>query len=239
MPLHPTLSKMLLCGALFGVLAPVATIAAALACKSPFLLLPIDESEAARLQRVRQRLVDPAIPNSDFVVLLRLFDEWSKAPNPAIFCADHWVAHNVMREIAKTRALLLQLFQRDLRFGTDEAFERHSSNKRLASSIVALCLAPHNAHKKFVSENKGGKRKGEDKKMAMKRWWSPDARAYAVIRNPVRVKGAAKTDEPYLVYVQRLKLDKRRVLLDNVSQVSLLPVVFGLPAGDAYRRICP
>lgn len=37
MPLHPTLGKMLLCSALFGVLAPVATVAAALACKSPFL----------------------------------------------------------------------------------------------------------------------------------------------------------------------------------------------------------
>jgi HrpA-like RNA helicase len=142
MPLPPKLGKLLVAGAMFGVLSPIAVVAAFCASRSPFVA-SMDPGTADRLRRRRQSMFhDVRYPASDYIVLLRIFKEWAVSYDPWGFCRNYGVHQSTMHEVRNTARQYIQCFQEEMKFEASPVYDRHASNERLTSAVVALCLYP-------------------------------------------------------------------------------------------------
>ncbi|AAZ11638.1 ATP-dependent DEAH-box RNA helicase, putative [Trypanosoma brucei brucei TREU927] len=155
LPVHPLLGKMLLAAACFGVLDPVATIAAFLSGKSPFLNTPNQRGDL-------QKAVD-AIDNgflSDHMSVLKLFDGWKRSG-----CSPEYAIHNfadqaVLRSISRTKNQLLRFVENSAllrRTKNPVKFaSRHSDNLGLIRLVVLWSLYPRIASLEYRSKRSGG-----------------------------------------------------------------------------------
>eukprot|EP00667_Euglena_gracilis_P000506 EG_transcript_505 len=206
MPIHPTLSRLLVTSALFGVLEPVATIVAILSNKSPYMRVVGAGAEKA-LRVKRWDMAAKGAPDSDFILLLRLFEKWQRSYNRLGFCREYGLSSATMQEVLDTRQQHLVLFQTEMQFGESAFFNRNAGNHRLISSVVAMCMYPNVAHRK------------------RKAWWSPGLQAYTRLSpDSLAREQESLGGFPYLAFVERRALGKR-VLVDNTSFVGLLPIL--------------
>eukprot|EP00667_Euglena_gracilis_P001056 EG_transcript_1056 len=143
MPLAPKLGKLLLLGAMFGVLFPAAVIAAFMASRSPYIAT-LDPALTERLRQRRQRAFqDMKAPASDYVILLRIFKDWLATHDPRAFAKQYGLHENTMREVRSTVYQYLNCFQDEMKFEACPQYYRHASNEILTSAVVALCMYPN------------------------------------------------------------------------------------------------
>ena len=105
MPMHPVLGKLVLYGALFGVLDPILTIAASLGYKSPFYL-PMGEEAEANAAKAALAGRDTQL-RSDHLLVVRAFDEWRSMPKGSrqqySWCRKHYISQTTMTYIDSIR----------------------------------------------------------------------------------------------------------------------------------------
>ena len=105
MPMHPVLGKLVLYGALFGVLDPILTIAASLGYKSPFYL-PMGEEAEANAAKAALAGQDTQL-RSDHLLVVRAFDEWRSMPKGSrqqySWCRKHYISQTTMTYIDSIR----------------------------------------------------------------------------------------------------------------------------------------
>eukprot|EP00667_Euglena_gracilis_P000624 EG_transcript_624 len=141
MPLHPRLGKLLVVAAMFGVLKPVADIAAFLSVRSPFVATTSSDA-AKEYRQLRAELVGSMPTCSDCIKLLRLYNAWEAAADKAAFCTQFGLHNNNLKEVKSTAALYCNSFQNDAKFGDSALFNRHSSSDLRVNAVVAMCLYP-------------------------------------------------------------------------------------------------
>lgn len=144
LPVHPTLGKMLLLASCFGVLEPVAIIAASLSSKSPFVKpFPhqIEELQAIRREYDRDDL-------SDHLIVLRVFQEWERQGCGVDFAMRHLCDNSSLRSIQRTTAQLSRLvlqsgFMKKIA-KTDQQWHasRHKTNTGLVRLVLLWSLMP-------------------------------------------------------------------------------------------------
>ncbi|ESL07533.1 ATP-dependent DEAD/H RNA helicase [Trypanosoma rangeli SC58] len=105
LPIHPLLGKMLLAAACLGVLEPIATIAAYLSGKSPFIK-PLPEQKIAMRNTIKS--IDNGLL-SDHFCAMKLFDEWKKSNCSADYATRQFADQNVLRSMDRIRNQLLRL----------------------------------------------------------------------------------------------------------------------------------
>eukprot|EP00172_Hildenbrandia_rubra_P000450 Plantae.Rhodophyta-Hildenbrandia_rubra.ctg12197.p1 GENE.Plantae.Rhodophyta-Hildenbrandia_rubra.ctg12197~~Plantae.Rhodophyta-Hildenbrandia_rubra.ctg12197.p1 ORF type:complete len:886 (+),score=151.91 Plantae.Rhodophyta-Hildenbrandia_rubra.ctg12197:344-2659(+) len=139
LPVDAKLGKLLVYGAIFGCLSSALTIAATLACGSPFIS-PLDRREEARVARDRF-----SWGRSDLLTFARVYDAWQKERRSARFCRDNFVSRKSMITIEQQRRLLLNSVS-DAGFGDDgmksNTYE-HSDSGRLLRALTCAALYPN------------------------------------------------------------------------------------------------
>jgi HrpA-like RNA helicase len=105
LPLEPRFGRMVIEAALNApeVLDEVVTVAGFLSARAPFVLVEGAEEDARAAHR------GFADSRGDFHTFLALFRAYRRAPDPAAFCADHFVDERVMREVTNVRQQILDL----------------------------------------------------------------------------------------------------------------------------------
>ena len=103
LPLEPRIGKMLVLGAVFGVLGPCLTIAATISTRDPFLrpLHRRDEADAARRFFAEES-------QSDHLMYVRAYRAWDSASmdgrdREMDFCDRHFISRNAMMNVRRTR----------------------------------------------------------------------------------------------------------------------------------------
>jgi ATP-dependent RNA helicase DHX36 len=156
---------MLLYGAIFSCLTPIAIIAASLSFKDPFVI-PLDKQQVRcggvvpsqntadvlpRMQvadRIRRSLSPGA--KSDHVTLLQAYQLWEQAcddGNERSFCWDHFLSGSTLRMIANMKQQFVELLQ-DIGFveaskAGVQACDSHASNINLIKAVLAAGLYPN------------------------------------------------------------------------------------------------
>lgn len=108
LPVHVSIGKMLIFGALFGCLEPTAVIAAAISGKSPFVV-PLEKRSEANI--AKQNL---SIANSDHLTIYNAYSRWKtarKAGHDAemAFCMQNYVKRKTLLEIESVKTDLIKL----------------------------------------------------------------------------------------------------------------------------------
>jgi len=141
MPIAPRLGKLLVLGAMFGVLTPMTVLVAFLSARSPFVA-SIDRSAEKELRCKRFAFLGEADRADDFFLFLRLYEEWLNAPESMSFCVAHGLHANSLTEVRETSGLLLKNFEADLRFGHSDVYDRNASDQQLAAAVAAMGMYP-------------------------------------------------------------------------------------------------
>ena len=108
LPVHVSIGKMLIFGALFGCLEPAAVIAAAVSGKSPFVV-PLEKRSEANM--AKQNL---ATANSDHLTIYNAYSRWKaarKAGHDAemTFCMQNYLKRKTLLEIENVKTDLIKL----------------------------------------------------------------------------------------------------------------------------------
>jgi HrpA-like RNA helicase len=158
LPVHPTLGKMLLLASCFGVLEPIAIIAASLSSKSPFVKpFPhqIEELNAIRHEYDRDDL-------SDHLVVLRVFQEWERQGCQVDFAMRHLCDNSSLRSIQRTTGQLSRLvlqsgFMKKVAKPEQQWYaSRHKTNTGLVRLVLLWSLMPRVATmERHVTRMKG------------------------------------------------------------------------------------
>lgn len=142
LPTHPLLGKMLFTAACFGVLDTVATIAAGLSVKSPFIRPQMFEKNASRenLMRIDQGVL------SDHFCLVTLFTEWVKSGRSFQYASSHFADVTTLRSMERTKRQFINLVLRSsFAKGVDapeQHLSRYASNKGLVRLVLLWSLYP-------------------------------------------------------------------------------------------------
>eukprot|EP01062_Namystynia_karyoxenos_P064654 TRINITY_DN5767_c0_g3_i1.p1 TRINITY_DN5767_c0_g3~~TRINITY_DN5767_c0_g3_i1.p1 ORF type:complete len:1315 (+),score=391.93 TRINITY_DN5767_c0_g3_i1:64-3945(+) len=136
LPLDVRLGKLLIFGAVLGCASPVATVAAALSVKSPFLATPGHAADS--------QAEFAGSGGSDHLALWRAYSQWSAARGAgqeAAFCREKGLSAKTMATIAETRTELLDHLSELglLREGAD----RNSQDTRMLGAALCAGLAPN------------------------------------------------------------------------------------------------
>ncbi|CUG86317.1 ATP-dependent DEAD/DEAH box RNA helicase, putative [Bodo saltans] len=216
LPVHPTLGKMLLLASCFGVLEPIAIIAASLSSKSPFVKpFPhqIDELQAIRREYDRDDL-------SDHLVVLRVFQEWERQGCQVDFAMRHLCDNSSLRSIQRTTGQLSRLvlqsgFMKKVTKGEQQWYaSRHKTNTGLVRLVLLWSLMPRVA----TMERHVTRMKGE-----VFCWDNKPCQVHAS-----SVVSRKKQDEfkqrEFLVYYERMRIESQLQIFDAtcVSRIAFL-----------------
>lgn len=108
LPVHVSIGKMLIFGALFGCLEPAAVIAAAVSGKSPFVV-PLEKRSEANM--AKQNL---SIANSDHLTIYNAYSRWKAARKAGreaenTFCMQNYLKRKTLLEIENVKTDLIKL----------------------------------------------------------------------------------------------------------------------------------
>ncbi|KAK7194809.1 ATP-dependent DEAD/H RNA helicase [Novymonas esmeraldas] len=142
LPTHPLLGKMLFTAACFGVLDTVATIAAGLSAKTPFIRPQAFEKNAAKENLLR---IDHGVLSDHFCVVT-LFTEWIRSGRSVQYAASHFADQTALRSLERTKQQFIRLvLQSSFAKGiaSPEAhLSRYASNKGLVRLVLLWSLYP-------------------------------------------------------------------------------------------------
>ena len=142
MPTHPLLGKMLFTAACFGVLDTVATIAAGLSIKSPFIRPQSFEKNAFKENLLR--IDDDGL--SDHFSVVRLFTEWVRSGRSFHYASTHFADNTTLRSLERTKRQFINLMLRSSFAKGVDAPEKHlsryASNKGLVRLVLLWSLYP-------------------------------------------------------------------------------------------------
>ncbi|KAG5505514.1 hypothetical protein GH5_03543 [Leishmania sp. Ghana 2012 LV757] len=142
LPTHPLLGKMLFTAACFGVLDTVATIAAGLSVKTPFIRPQAFEKNAAKenLLRIDNNLL------SDHFCVVTLFTEWIRSGRSLQYATSHFADNNTLRSLERTKQQFIRLvLQSSFAKGIaspETHLSRYASNKGLVRLVLLWSLYP-------------------------------------------------------------------------------------------------
>ncbi|GAB1597821.1 ATP-dependent RNA helicase DHX29-like [Argonauta hians] len=110
LPVHVSIGKMLIFGAMFGCLEPAAVIAAAMSGKSPFVV-PLEKKSEANM--AKQNL---AIACSDHLTIYNAYSRWKTACKAGFqaenaFCMQNYLKRKSLIEIEKVKTDLIKLIK--------------------------------------------------------------------------------------------------------------------------------
>jgi HrpA-like RNA helicase len=142
LPTHPLLGKMLFTAACFGVLDTVATIAAGLSVKSPFIRPQSFEKNAARENLLR--IDDGGL--SDHFSIVRLFTEWVRSGRSFQYSSTHFADNTTLRSLERTKRQFINLvlhssFAKGVN-NPERHLSRYASNKGLVRLVLLWSLYP-------------------------------------------------------------------------------------------------
>lgn len=142
LPTHPLLGKMLFTAACFGVLDTVATIAAGLSVKTPFIRPQAFEKNSAKENLLR--IDDNAL--SDHFCVVTLFSGWIRSGRSLHYATSHFADNNTLRSLERTKLQFIRLvLQSSFAKGivSPEAhFSRYASNRGLVRLVLLWSLYP-------------------------------------------------------------------------------------------------
>ncbi|XP_066567712.1 ATP-dependent RNA helicase DHX29 isoform X2 [Amia ocellicauda] len=110
LPVNVRIGKMLIFGAIFGCLEPIATIAAAISEKSPFAT-PMDRREEANLAKAAL-----AVANSDHLTIYNAYIGWSNVRSEGIraemaYCRKHFLNRTALLTIEDVKQELMRMME--------------------------------------------------------------------------------------------------------------------------------
>ncbi|KPI83292.1 putative Atp-dependent DEAD/H RNA helicase [Leptomonas seymouri] len=142
LPMHPLLGKMLFTAACFGVLDTVATIAAGLSVKSPFIRPQSFEKNSSKENLLR---IDDGNLSDHFSVV-KLFTEWVRSGRSIHYASSHFADITTLRSLERTKRQLTNLVLHSSFAKGIDAPERHlsryASNKGLVRLVLLWSLYP-------------------------------------------------------------------------------------------------
>jgi len=145
LPLDPQAGKMVLCGAIFGCLDPILTIAASLSFKDPFVV-PLSHERDAYEAKWRHAYDS----RSDHIALVNVFNEWEKAvaeERSSNFCWKNYLSESTLRMLQNLKNdYCKHLFQMKFIESQDckqPGANRNSSNIALVRAVVCAGLYPN------------------------------------------------------------------------------------------------
>ncbi|KAK3103438.1 hypothetical protein FSP39_019253 [Pinctada imbricata] len=129
LPVNVRIGKMLLFGAIFGYLEPVAVIAAAMTTKSPFVA-PLQKLDLAQSMKMSM-----AAACSDHLTVYRAYVGWKLAQKGAKshehqFCAKHFLKRNTLLEIENLKWDLIKLVE-SIGFSDDKSSGKKDTPENL------------------------------------------------------------------------------------------------------------
>ncbi|KAH8619609.1 R3H domain [Trypanosoma vivax] len=141
-PIAPHLGKMLIMGTCFGVLEPIAIVAAYLEGKSPFIK-PIPELKEARFREILK--IDGG-DLSDHLTVVKLFNGWKQSGYCSSYAAENYADQLVLLSMDRMRKQLVDLmkrsqFLREYKNPMHAAY-RNSNNIGLARFVIIRSLYP-------------------------------------------------------------------------------------------------
>ncbi|CAN1229356.1 DExH-box ATP-dependent RNA helicase DExH6 [Linum perenne] len=141
LPVHPSISKMLLFAVLMNCLDPALTIACAADYRSPFML-PISPDEKKKANDRKAELGSVYGGFSDQLAVVAAFDCWRKAKDKgkaSAFCSDYHVSVGTMKMLSSMRK---QLHSELTRYGlVPEEVSSCNSNACDPGIIIAVLVA--------------------------------------------------------------------------------------------------
>uniref|UniRef100_A0A8C2CR89 ATP-dependent RNA helicase DHX29 n=1 Tax=Cyprinus carpio TaxID=7962 RepID=A0A8C2CR89_CYPCA len=110
LPVNVKIGKMLIFGAIFGCLEPIATIAAAMSEKSPFVT-PMNRKEEANLAKSAL-----AVANSDHMTIYNAYLRWKSSRSEGTraemaFCQRHFLSRNALLTIEDVKQELIRMVE--------------------------------------------------------------------------------------------------------------------------------
>ncbi|KTF86856.1 hypothetical protein cypCar_00013871 [Cyprinus carpio] len=110
LPVNVKIGKMLIFGAIFGCLEPIATIAAAMSEKSPFVT-PMNRKEEANLAKSAL-----AVANSDHMTIYNAYLRWKSSRSEGTraemaFCQRHFLSRNALLTIEDVKRELIRMVE--------------------------------------------------------------------------------------------------------------------------------
>ncbi|KPA85805.1 putative Atp-dependent DEAD/H RNA helicase [Leptomonas pyrrhocoris] len=142
LPTHPLLGKMLFTAACFGVLDAVATIAAGLSVKSPFIRPQRPEKNAFKENLLR--IDDGGL--SDHFSVVKLFTEWIRSGRSYQYSSSHFADNTTLRSLERTKRQFINLvlhssFAKGV-IAPERHLSRYASNKGLVRLVLLWSLYP-------------------------------------------------------------------------------------------------
>ncbi|CAJ1024756.1 DEAD/DEAH box helicase/Helicase conserved C-terminal domain/Helicase associated domain (HA2), putative [Leishmania lindenbergi] len=142
LPTHPLLGKMLFTAACFGVLDTIATIAAGLSVKTPFIRPQAFEKNAARENLLR---IDNNVLSDHFCVVT-LFTGWIRSGRSSQYAASHFADNSTLRSLERTKQQFIRLvlhssFAKGIA-SPETYLSRYASNKGLVRLVLLWSLYP-------------------------------------------------------------------------------------------------
>ncbi|EPY27001.1 ATP-dependent RNA helicase DHX36 [Strigomonas culicis] len=142
LPVHPLLGKMLFSAACFGVLDPVATIAAGLSVKSVFIKPQTFQRDAARASMARLDNGDM----SDHLCVLKVYEGWLRSGRDFQYAAEHFADPTTLRSLERTKLQLKRLVLNSTLVRRmerpDVTTSRHATNRGLVQLVMLWALYP-------------------------------------------------------------------------------------------------
>lgn len=215
LPLHPLLGKMLFAASIFGVLDSVATIAAGLSVKSPFVK-PMSHQRAACRESLQH--ID-AGDLSDHLCVMKLHRGWVQSGRSFQYCTDHFADQSTLRSLDRTKQQLVRLVQQSpmLRRWRDPLREasRNNGNTGLVRLTMLWSLYPRIATLEYRANRNDGK--------ANVFCWDNKPATFSMSSALAFGKRREYGTNSFVVYYERMQLESMLNLFDS-SIVSAVDV---------------
>ena len=136
-PVAPEYAKMLVEAKKMGCVNAVATAIAFLGLRSVFIIPPEQKEQALKVHREFKKI--EGNENSDFLVLIDIFNEWVNNHYDERWARSKFLNSNVLQEASQIREQILEIL-REKGVHIEESFEIENFLKAIASGLIANLL---------------------------------------------------------------------------------------------------
>ncbi|KAG5479137.1 hypothetical protein LSCM1_02990 [Leishmania martiniquensis] len=219
LPTHPLLGKMLFTAACFGVLDTVATIAAGLSVKTPFIRPQAFERNAAKENLLR---MDNGLLSDHFCVVT-LLTEWIRSGRSWQYATSHFADNNTLRSLERTKQQFIRLvlhssFAKGIA-SPETHLSRYASNKGLVRLVLLWSLYPRLATIEY--------RANRDRHNPQVFCWDNKAAVFSTNSVLAFYKRKDFCGNSFVVYYDRMSLEAMLSIFDATA-VSPIDVVLCL-----------